>query len=671
MPTVSTRVSDGVAVLMLDNPPVNMGNATMRADLLAAIEGLADVEHVKVVVIATAGAHFYAGSDISEFDGQLAEPQLPAVIAAIESLPMPVVAAIHGFALGGGLELALGCDGRVADRTSRVGLPEVTLGMIPGAGGTVRTTRVVGVPRAIEFVCSAVQVDSETALSMGLLDEVVEDPGVLVEAAAEYGVRIAGKRRLRELAAPAVDAEETAAVEARVLRHARPNVVEAAEMVKVSAQTDGAAALRREREIFNRLRVAPEAVDLRYLFFAKRAAAKALRVNEVARPVRFVGIAGAGTMGSALARAFSAAGTRVAVFDLDASARARLSESVPAVTVTSSLEDLSGVDLLVDAVFEDMSVKQRLLADAERYLREDAVIASNTSYLDLDEMTHNLIHPERFGGLHFFNPADRNPLVEVIRATATDDVTAATLASVVIRMGKTAIPAGRGDGFIANRVYADYRIQAEFLVEDGASPEAVDTAMTDLGFAIGPFAVADMSGLDIAWSRRKRLAPGRNPRQRYVTIADSLCEAGRLGRKTGAGWYRYPDGARRGEPDPVTETLIAEARAAKGISPRPVSSSEIQRRTLASMLCAATMLVSSGVARTASDIDVALTEGFAFPKHLGGPIRHLARWSPGEVIGALAAVHASCPITFAIAEPASFGELADQIAQVLAEVAPR
>lgn len=666
MSVVSTSIDNGIAVLTLNNPPVNMGNVALRSDLADALDEIAARNDIRGVVIASAGKHFYAGSDVSEFDRPLVDPQLPAVIERIENLGVPVVAAITGLALGGGFELALGCDGRIADTTAAVGFPEVTLGILPGAGGTVRSARLVGVPVAIDLVSSARQVKAGEALKLGLVDGVVEADDLL-RVATEIALQMQGKNRIRDRNAPTATSEGIAAARAKVSKRARPNVLAAVEAVCRGSVIDASLALTEERALFDSLRVGAEASNLRYLFFAKHAAAKALRTAATASKVDTVGIAGAGTMGAALARAFRARGYDVIVYDTNREALERLSAD-SAITVTDSIAELRKVGLVVDAVFEDMEVKKALLRSLEPHLAGDAVIVSNTSYLDLNEMAASLNRPQRFAGLHFFNPPDRNPLVEVIRATATDDSTLAVLGSVVAKLGKSPIPAGIGDGFVANRVYADYRTQAEFLVEEGASPAAIDAALVELGFAIGPFAVADMSGLDIAWARRKRLAPNRNPKQRYVTIADRLCEAGRLGKKTGAGWYAYPDGAKRGVPDAVTALIIDDARSNAGITPRSIDGDEIRDRVLGAMVCAAAGLVENGVAGRASDIDVALTEGFAFPKWLGGPVRALSLRDRAEVIRALDMIYRSCPVSFASAEPASRGEMPHVIEKILESV---
>lgn len=668
MTIVSSTITNEVAVVLIDNPPVNMGNARLRGELARELAGLGEQTGLRAAVLTGAGKHFYAGSDISEFDGPIGEPQLPEVIAIIEALPFPVVAAISGLALGGGLELALGCDGRVADTTASLGFPEVTLGILPGAGGTVRSARLAGVAVAVDLVASARRVDAREAERLGLVDLVVE--GDLIGAASAFALSLDGKRRVRDLPAPKSDDAEVAAAVEKASHRARPNVLTAIDMVVRSAEQDADVSLEEERALFHRFRLTEEAENLRYLFFARRAAGKAVRSSAAASAIERVGIAGAGTMGASLAGLCAGSGLDVVVFDVNEAALEKIAAMLPGVGVTRELAGLAGVNLVIDAVFEDMGVKKDLLSGVEPLLGADAIIVSNTSYLDLDEMASVLELPERFAGLHFFNPADRNPLVEIIRTSTTDDRTNATLGAFAARLGKVAIPAGRGDGFVANRIYADYRAQAEFLVEDGASPQTIDAAFIALGFPIGPFAVADMSGLDIAWAMRKRLAPTRDPLQRYVSIADTLCELGRLGKKAGRGWYRYGPDATRGAPDPAVEEIIAEARSAKGITARSIAPEEIRDRIVGSMVCSAAGLVARGITCRASDIDVAMTEGFAFPRWLGGPLRFASRMSEETLLAVLARVHESDPVTFAAAAPATLGRIPAGIADMLASVRP-
>ncbi|MCU1529047.1 MAG: 3-hydroxyacyl-CoA dehydrogenase [Frondihabitans sp.] len=675
MSVVSTRDEGGVVVVVIDNPPVNMGNAALRLALLETFEGLQRRTDIVGVVISSALDHFYSGSDIKEFDGEVSLPLLTEVIKLIDALDVPVVAAMNGLTLGGGLEVALGCDVRITEPKAKFGLPETTLGMLPGAGGTVRLPRLVGVPKAIEMVSTGKPVSAQDALSLGLVDEIVERDALLVTAIDR--ARHSSKRRIRLETPPEATRQEIddAVEAARLKGKARPNVTRAVEIIQAGVALDSDEALRRERAAFDELRLGDEARNLRYLFFAKRTAAKALGSTKDAARVSRVGIGGAGTMGSSIAAAFLGSGVAVTLFDVNAEvldrAQAQLEERTgrarrwAELTLTSDIADLASVDLVLDAVFEELDVKSAFLRDAEAVVGESAVFATNTSYLDVNELARSLRSPGRLGGLHFFNPADRNPLVEVVRAAESTDATMASLASVSRTLGKTAIAANVGDGFVANRVYADYRGQSEIMLEDGASPEDVDAAMVQLGLVIGPFAVGDMSGLDIAWSRRKRLAATRDPEQRYVSIPDTLCEAGHLGKKTGAGWYLYPDWAPRGQHDPFVENVIVQAREAKGITPRSISAAEIQQRVLCAMVVAAATVVSSGIAHQASDIDVALTEGFAFPKWLGGPLRYAAAQSPEWLLEGLRIVYESDPIGYSLAEPASRGEIARPIADVL------
>jgi 3-hydroxyacyl-CoA dehydrogenase len=374
-------------------------------------------------------------------------------------------------------------------------------------------------------------------------------------------------------------------------------------------------------------------------------------------------------MGAALVRAFAKAGYATRVMDSSPDAARKVAEATAGAEFAASTAELAACDLVIDAVFEDMDVKRGFFAAIDAAASAAPVLVSNTSYLDLEAMSEGLTHRNRFIGMHFFNPADRNSLVEVIPLPFTDPEVTATIAAVATRLGKSPIRAGNADGFVANRVYAEYRTQVEFMVEDGAAPQEVDAALVEFGLAMGPFAVADMSGLDIAWSRRKRLADARDTRERYVHIADSLCEAGRLGRKSGAGWYRYPDGATRGSVDPVVDQLVAQARSEAGRGERRIAAQEIVDRAAASMVFASADLVMSGVALRASDIDVALTEGFGFPKYTGGPLRHVSTWPLERQTTAFEALYRSDPVRYASLEHARTG-LPERIESVLADSKP-
>ncbi|WP_126975941.1 3-hydroxyacyl-CoA dehydrogenase NAD-binding domain-containing protein [Frigidibacter oleivorans] len=643
-----------VVVLHIDNPPVNAGSHGVRHGL---VEGLsrACAEGADAVVIAGAGRCFVAGSDLREFGKPLAPPELPDVIRAIEAAPLPVVAALHGVALGGGLELALGCDWRVAAPGTMIGLPEVSLGFVPGAGGTQRMPRLTGQARAIELICDATRIPAETALADGLVDAVVEgDPA---EAAIGFLAETKrGKRRTIELTPPAEPVAEIEAAAARATKRGRgrPNVAEAVRLVRASAGPDAAAALADERAVFQQLRLAEDAVALRYLFFAERRAAAVEGLDlALARPVRAVGVIGGGTMGQGIARAMLGAGLPVTLIERDAEAAARAQSAIGAtfdgqvakgrlgaveardrkdrLSVDADIAALGGVDLVIEAVFEEMSLKIDLLSRLEAALPAETILATNTSYLDIDAMAAGLSHPDRVLGLHFFSPADVMALLEVVRAARTSDAALATGLKLARRLGKQPVVARVGEGFIGNRVYAAYRRRAELLVLDGAAPEAVDAAITAFGFAMGPFAVADMSGLDIAWAMRKRQAATRDPRARYVAIPDRLCEAGRLGRKTGRGWYDYGSG--RAMPDPEVAALIAAERSAAGVTPREIGAEEICRQLMAAIVNEAACLIDEGIAQRPSDVDVALVNGYGFPRWRGGPLY----WAKGQDAAAVQA----------------------------------
>jgi 3-hydroxyacyl-CoA dehydrogenase len=646
---VRLAVQDGFAIITIDNPPVNAGSTAVRAGLLAR---LAEAEQQKLtgIVIIGAGSSFIAGSDISEFGAPLAAPELPQVIAAIEDSALPVCAAVHGACLGGGFELALGCDFRIAAPGAVLGLPEVTLGMVPGAGGTQRLPRLTGLAEAIALVCSGRRVKAEEALKLGMIDALAKSPGPedLIAAAKEAILAAPGKRRLRERAVPPADPEAVKTAESNALKRGkgRPNVAEAIRLVKFSASLPVGDALVAERASFQDLRVQEEAFALRHLFFAERAAARIDGLNAPPARIGRVGIVGGGTMGQGICRAFLATGLAVVLAERNGEARdaaaaaiassfdalvgkGRLSpasadRSKALLTASDSLSDLADCDLVIEAVFEDMAVKKDLFTALDAILKPGAILATNTSYLDIDEMAAVTHRAEDVVGLHFFSPADIMSLLEIVRTGHSSGRTLATALALAKVLGKQPVVARVAEGFIGNRIYAAYRRHAEYLVEEGASPEAVDTAAVDFGFAMGPFAVGDMSGLDIAWHMRKRQAATRNQSARYVDIPDRLCEAGRFGRKTGGGYYDYEGG--RMQPSATATAIIAAARAAKGIAPRAFTRQDIQDRLLGAILNEAALVLAEGVAQRPGDIDVALVHGYGFPRWRGGPLW----WASGE-----------------------------------------
>ncbi|HEX7891803.1 MAG TPA: 3-hydroxyacyl-CoA dehydrogenase NAD-binding domain-containing protein [Ramlibacter sp.] len=634
-----------VMVIVVDNPPINAGSLAVRHGLLAAIQALASDPALQAGVIIGAGSTFIAGSDLREFGQPLEEPQLPAVIAAVEACGKPVVAALHGAALGGGFELALGCDARIASTGTVVGLPEVTLGFIPGAGGTQRLPRLVGVSRAIRMICSGARVASEAAAALQLVDAVVG--GDLRAAAVAHARSLRGTKspvRARTVP-PCGEAEvEKAAADARKAGKNRPAVVAAIEAVKEAATLPFEEALRRERAVFQEMRLSREARALRHQFFAERDAARHPAITGMAPcPVDGVAVIGAGTMGTGIAIAALDAGLAVTLLEQDEAALLRgvkriqdhygervvagkMAQATAAacqarLQATLDWAALGQADLVIEAVFEDLAVKQQVFRRIDASARPGAVLATNTSYLDVDAIASATGRPQDVVGLHFFSPANVMRLLEVVRGERTAPEVLATGLALAKRLRKLPVVTGNAFGFVGNRIFSAYRRQCEFMLEEGAWPEQVDAAIEAFGFAMGPFAVADLSGLDIAWRMRQAQAATRDPAARYVRIPDLLCEAGRLGRKAGAGYYLHEGAAGKGrQPDARVHEIVSAARAAKGIRARELAADEIQRRALLAMVNEAALLLAEGVAARASDVDVVLVNGYGFPRWEGGPV---------------------------------------------------
>ncbi|CAG7627892.1 3-hydroxyacyl-CoA dehydrogenase NAD-binding domain-containing protein [Rhodococcus opacus] len=635
---VTYTVEDRVGVLTIDNPPVNASSAAVRAGLMSGLEVAEADDEVDAIVLIGASANFVSGSDLREFSGPVPEPQLPSVIAAIEASAKPVVAALSGATLGGGFELALGCDGRIALAGGVVGLPEITLGMIPGAGGTQRPLRLVGPARTLELVTSGERLPVEQAHREGLIDEVVT--GSLRAQAIRFARALRGKRILRNLPVRGADPGEVEQVATTALRRAaRPQTVAAVGAILMGGSAPADRAFQHERAEFNRLRNGTESSALRHLFFARRAALKANR-PALPRELKSVGVVGAGTMGAGIARAFVEAGVPVVLVDQQRQAaaaaaerlqrtyqgmvtRGRLTESdaqhhLSLLTAGTTIRDLEETDLVVEAVYEDLEVKQTVLRQLETVLRPHVPLATNTSYLDVNEIAAAVARPTRVLGMHFFSPAHRAAVLEIVRGekTSTEALDVALTAAKVLE--KMPILAGVCDGFIGNRIYNAYRRQCELMLEEGALPQQVDAALTEFGFAMGPLAVSDMSGLDIAWRMRKSKAGARDPRERYPDVADALCELGRFGQKTGDGWYHYEPGSRTPHPDSTVEALIEQSSQRKAITRAAFTSQGIVTRALVTMANEAALLLVDKIADRPSDIDLMLTLGYGFPTHEGG-----------------------------------------------------
>lgn len=625
-----------ILVLTLEFPPINAGGKAMRTALLDAVTNL-DTADAIAVILTGEGGNFVGGADIREFDHPARPPHLPEVISAIENCPIPVVAAIDGAALGGGFEIALGCDARVATERAVVGLPEVTLGLIPGAGGTLRLPRLVGRATGIEMITSGRRVRAGEARDLGLIDAIAD--GDLMTAAAVYAVTMDGKRLLRDVPVPAeAEAKREAAQAKAMLRAGAATAVPAAiAAIHDSATLPVADALSKEREVSLQLRRGAQSKALRHLFFAER---RAGRIPNATTPVEVsnVGIVGGGRMGQGIAIAFAQAGYSVHLVEQDADrmqaalaqiravadnleqkGRIRSATDMVSRIVGCELGDLHDCDLVVEAIIEDMTAKKALLRDLEGVVPETCVLCSNTSYLDLNEMGGDMIHPQRLGGLHFFNPANVMRLVEVIAPQKISPLALSTIVAVSRKLKKIPVLAQVADGFIGNRIFAAYRQQCEFLLEEGASPSQVDSAMRDFGMTMGPFAVFDLAGLDIAWAQRKRLAEFRDPAARYGDVAERLCEQGRFGRKTGRGWYNYENDPKGAADDDVLDLAASSARQS-GLTRRAIDADEIQSRLMATIVNTACLILTEKIAQNPADIDLVMVHGYGFPKLVGGPL---------------------------------------------------
>jgi len=642
-------IRNGIAVITLDKPPVNSLGHALRERIVQHLDAAEADSTVRGIVLAGSEKAFSAGADVTEFGTprQLQEPILRTVIARLEASSKPVVAAISGVALGGGLELALGCHGRIAQEKARIGLPEITLGLIPGSGATQRLPRLVGIAVAHGLMFSGQPQSGRQLATSGLFDDVVA--GDVIGAAAARAAVLAEKGapypRPRDGELDAAEVQSTVAAQ-RAKLTARQKLQPA-----YGALLDALAAsalpfdegLQKERELFLALVPTNAAQALRYQFKVEREATKLPPAFQApAREVRSIAVIGAGTMGSGIAISALDAGLAVLLLEQDGAAlergrqriadhyRERVAAGKLSTDAASSnearlqtsleWERLQEADLVIEAVFEDMTVKQEVFRRIDAHARPGAVLATNTSYLDIDPIAAATARPQDVLGLHFFSPANVMKLLEVVRGAKTAPDVLATGMALGATLKKMPVLTGNAFGFIGNRIYNAYRRQCEFMLEDGAWPEDVDNALTGLGFAMGPFAVADLSGLDIAWRMRKAQAATRDSRERYVSILDQLCEAGRLGRKTGAGYYAYVDGKQVKTTDAAVRDVIQHASSQRGITRRTLAPEEIQRRALLAMVNEAALLFAEGVASRPSDIDVVLVQGYGFPRWEGGPV---------------------------------------------------
>ncbi len=636
-----------VAVLAANNPPVNALGQAVRQGLIDGIER-AEQDGAKAVLIYGEGRTFFAGADIKEFGKTPLEPWLPDVCTRLESSPLIVVSALHGTALGGGLEIALGCHYRIGVATARVGLPEVLIGVMPGAGGTQRLPRLIGVEKAIEVITSGRQVGAKEALDLGILDRVVDgDPRDIGLAYAQELLENGAERRaISEMANP--EGVDFDAVYEGVLKKSRGQLSPAVAVrgVQAAVELPFDQGMKRERELFFELMNTDQRAGLIHAFFSERAVGKLPELEGVApRPVASIGVIGGGTMGAGIATAALLNGLSVTMLEMSSEAteaakgriagnlqgalkRGKISQdqfthlTETALTLATEYDALSDVDLVIEAVFEEMSVKKDVFTKLDAVCKPGAVLATNTSYLNVDEIAAVTNRPQDVIGLHFFSPAHVMKLLEVVVADKTAPDVVATGFALGKALKKISVRAGVCDGFIGNRILAVYRTAADHMILDGASPYQIDDALEAFGFAMGPFAVSDLAGLDIGWAVRKRKrAEGIDPRARDASYADKLCEDGHFGQKTGKGYYIYEKGSRARVPNPDVPDLIAAERAEKGITPKTFSDEEIVRRYMAAMVNEAAKVVGEGIARRPLDVDMTLLFGYGFPRYNGGPLK--------------------------------------------------
>ncbi len=641
---VTIERRQGAALVFLDNPPVNAIGQAVRQELLEAAKALAAEDGLERIVITGAGTIFAAGADAREFDGAPIEPHLPDVIAAIEASPVPWIAAIPGAALGGGAEILLCCRYRIAAPKAVIGLPEVTLGVVPGAGGTQRLPRLIGLKAAVGMISEGRGVKAGAALDLGLVDAVAEDP---LTAALELDLSALGSRvALSAAPAPSRDDEAIEAARAKAEKRMRGQAapLEAIALVASSATLPFAEAMAAEREAFLRLRQSDQARALRHIFFAERGAGAPdwLAATEP-RTVTCAVVVGGGNMGASIAYALDGAGIDVTIVETDAAGAERAAGNIARlvdgavkrglmtaqdgearkgrIAVAVGYDALPAADLAIEAAFEDMAVKKAVFSALEKALPAEAILATNTSYLDIDEIASVVGDPSRVLGLHFFSPAHIMKLLEIVRGRATGDGALATGFALAKRLRKIAVLSGVCDGFIGNRILARYREIADMVMMDGSNPWEIDEAMVEFGYPMGPYEAQDLSGLDIAYANRKRQAATRDPDRRYVPIADRMVEEGRLGRKTSVGWYRYPGGGGL-VVDPLVEDLVREEAHFAKVERREFDADEIRARLIAGMVNEAAAILEEGIAEKAADIDLVLVHGYGFPRWRGGLMYH-------------------------------------------------
>jgi 3-hydroxyacyl-CoA dehydrogenase len=643
--SVDLRRDGRTAIVTADNPPVNALKHEVRAGLTEALSRVRDDDGVEAVVIACAGRTFFAGADITEFGKPPQAPSLGEVIAAIEAMPKPVVAALHGTALGGGFELALACHFRVAAAGARVGLPEVKLGLLPGAGGTQRLPRLIGPEKALGMIVTGAPVAAPQALADGIVDEIAA--GDLTTSAIAFARRVVAERKPLLLVRNRDDklvaegfADAAAALTQRLRgREAPAACVEAVRNAMILPFDEG---LKRESELFQKLVAGDQSKAQRHVFFAEREAAKVPDMPDGTkpRPIANAAVVGAGTMGGGIAMCFANAGMPVTLIEsgddllqkgldrIAANYRATVARGGLAgeemdhrmglITGAVGIDAATNADVVIEAVFEEVELKKRVFADLDRVVKSGAVLATNTSTLDVDDIAHATARPHDVVGMHFFSPANVMRLLEIVRGAASAPDAVATALTLARRLGKVPAVVGVCYGFVGNRMLARRSVEAERLLLEGALPQEVEAALVEFGLPMGPFAMMDLAGLDVGWLIRKS-------RGEHAVIEDALCEAGHFGQKTGSGYFRYQAGSRAAIPDPEVERIILDASNRLGIVRRKIASEEIIERTVFPLVNEGARILEEGIATRPGDIDVIWVYGYGWPVWRGGPMYYADR----------------------------------------------
>ncbi len=663
---VQTRREGTVLHVTLDFPPVNAIGQETRAGLMAALDEAEAAEGLDRVILSGAGRGFAAGADAREFDTAPVEPHLPDVVTRIGACPVPWIAAIHGPALGGGCELALACRYRIAAPNTVIGLPEVTLGVVPGAGGTQLLPRLIGAEKALELIRTGKPVKAPEAFLLGLVDELSDHP--LDAAKALSHVVLEAAVAVAERPAPQAAPELFEAAEAASAKRQRGQTAPrtAIDLVRTACAEPLPEGMSRERAAFLELRQGAQAKALRHIFFAERGAKAPAWLDATPVDVKRAVVVGGGTMGAGIAYALLNAGLSVDILETNPEGAARAVQNVEKIIAASlkrGLIDEAGAearraafhasddytraqnaDIAIEAAFESMEVKQAVFTQLEANMRPDAVLATNTSYLDVNEIAGVLQTPSRLVGLHFFAPAHIMKLLEIVRGDATSDTALATGFALGKRLRKLPVISGVCDGFIGNRILARYREAADTLMMDGAAPWDIDAAMVGFGYPMGPYEAQDLSGLDIAHANRRRQDATRDPARRYIPIADKLVDAGRLGKKAGVGWYRYSDAGK--ETDAAVEEIARTEAEAAGVTRRSFTADEIRERIVIAMINEAAAILDEKIAERAADIDIVTVAGYGFPRWRGGLMHYADTLGAATILERLEAFAKEDPVAW-------------------------